>query len=332
MGSTFDELEVARSNSVIRVASAVAFAILYYDYALTFSTEVERFWQRPCSRVSLAYYLNRGMALFGHLPVLYEFYGMHAQAVGIPCSTLQMYHQMLVGITQVVVAALQIYRLYALYESSRRILYSLLALTGVACAIAGWAISQTWHNQTHVRIANPTAMRKNCDLRMSAREGKRTSAPPLSMDGSEVLEGTDTCTCVRTTDLAIIWIAVLLCDTVFFALIVNRVVRRQRWRGGLFTLLLRDGRALLVCHLANIITCLPPFRGVSVTITNVIATTLIARVMLNLRDPALTTGSCWWGASDGGITNDSTGLGVYDPGAPVPLNALAVGHTRSWRS
>lgn len=213
------------------------------------------------------------------------------------------------------------------------------------------------------------------------------------------------------TDLAIVWIAVLLCDTVFFALIVNRARRLNRLRGRLFKLLLRDGEpksflssgytrhanmfdlsqarntlrmrpclsvssscaytridnsALLVCHLANILTCLVRllpqsrcalypfadygpsrhegctgesgstvyivvgkkslylrqprssagisrgqrdnhkrvsiirFRGVHLLTSFLemwmcrIASTLIARLMLNLRDPKLAAGSqCW---------------------------------------
>lgn len=59
----------------------VVLAILYYDYALTLSTEVERFWRRPWSLVSFGFYLNRYLSLLGHIPVMYEFYGSMAQSV-----------------------------------------------------------------------------------------------------------------------------------------------------------------------------------------------------------------------------------------------------------
>ncbi|KAI0742661.1 hypothetical protein C8Q80DRAFT_1273283 [Daedaleopsis nitida] len=192
------------------------------------------------------------------------------------CSKLQMYHQILAGVMQLVVAALQMFRLYALYEASRKVLCLLLATAGMGIAIAGWAISQTWHTRavSNSNVPDLDVITTSCDLRISAQEGKY---------------------------LAIVWIAVLLCDTVFFALIVNRVRHLNRWRGRLFKLLLRDGAeyfaALLVCHLANILTCLVApleYRGSSVTITTVIASTLIARLMLNLRDPKLSAGSqCW---------------------------------------
>lgn len=46
-------------------------AILYYDYALTLSTEVERFWSSPSfSWGSTFFYLNRYLALFGHIPIV----------------------------------------------------------------------------------------------------------------------------------------------------------------------------------------------------------------------------------------------------------------------
>ncbi|KAG6871731.1 hypothetical protein C0993_002817, partial [Termitomyces sp. T159_Od127] len=45
--------------------------ILYYDYALTLSTEVERFWSSESfSWGSAFFYLNRYLALFGYIPIL----------------------------------------------------------------------------------------------------------------------------------------------------------------------------------------------------------------------------------------------------------------------
>ena len=55
--------------------------ILYYDYTLTFSAEVDRFWKGRFSFASFIFYFNRYLALSGHIPVLYEFYGTHDQKV-----------------------------------------------------------------------------------------------------------------------------------------------------------------------------------------------------------------------------------------------------------
>ncbi|KAH9916252.1 uncharacterized protein BXZ73DRAFT_105882 [Epithele typhae] len=54
---------------------AAGFAILYYDYFLTFSLEVERFWSRRFTLVSFAFFLNRYVLLLGHIPVIFEFFG-----------------------------------------------------------------------------------------------------------------------------------------------------------------------------------------------------------------------------------------------------------------
>jgi hypothetical protein len=46
--------------------------ILYYDYTLTFSREVEFFWPRKnrVGWVSSIYFLNRYVAIFGYIPIV----------------------------------------------------------------------------------------------------------------------------------------------------------------------------------------------------------------------------------------------------------------------
>jgi hypothetical protein len=48
--------------------------ILYYEYALTFSMEVERFWPQRFSWASCFFYLNRYLSLLGHIPVTMEYF------------------------------------------------------------------------------------------------------------------------------------------------------------------------------------------------------------------------------------------------------------------
>lgn len=45
-------------------------AILYYDHIVTFSAEVRYIWQKPLSRSSLIFFLNRYVICFGYIPVL----------------------------------------------------------------------------------------------------------------------------------------------------------------------------------------------------------------------------------------------------------------------
>jgi hypothetical protein len=50
--------------------------ILYYDYFLTLSWEVDRFWHpRPHTWASIVFFANRYIALLGHVPFLYRVYG-----------------------------------------------------------------------------------------------------------------------------------------------------------------------------------------------------------------------------------------------------------------
>ncbi|KAI0695255.1 hypothetical protein C8T65DRAFT_584461, partial [Cerioporus squamosus] len=230
--------------------------ILYYDYALTVDTEIERIWRRPWSLVSFGFFLNRYLSLLGHIPVMYEIYASMAQ-----CFELQMYHQLLAGVTQVVVGAMQVFRIYALYSGSRLVLLLLVTLVVLGCAISAWAVGHTW--QLHRSNVGNISERIGCDLTMSQAQGDY---------------------------LAAVWACVLVFDFVVFVLTLYRVFKvGRKWRGSIFTLMLRDDdvlrRVLFVCHLGNILTCLPAYRGITVTTTNVIATSLIARLMLNIRDP-----------------------------------------------
>ena len=52
--------------------SCTFLVILYYDYALTFSREVEFFWphENRVGWVSFLYFLNRYVAIFGYIPIV----------------------------------------------------------------------------------------------------------------------------------------------------------------------------------------------------------------------------------------------------------------------
>jgi len=75
-------------------------ALLYYDYILTFNTEVMRFWfplQFNCGTV--LFLLNRYVAIFGHIPFLTELFILDAKEK--QCHVLQLYHQCLTIIIHV---------------------------------------------------------------------------------------------------------------------------------------------------------------------------------------------------------------------------------------
>ncbi|KAI0656254.1 hypothetical protein C8Q70DRAFT_1013262 [Cubamyces menziesii] len=180
-----------------------------------------------------------------------------------------MYHQLVSGVTQVIVGALQTMRTYALCYRSRRVLLSLLGLCGVECIICAWAVTKIWQYTASGR-AEAVQMGDNigCDMTMSRLQGRYMAA---------------------------IWGCILIFDAVVFSLTFARVLKAGKlWHGSLFALLLRDGTiyfgVIFVCHLTNILTCLfahRVYRGFSVTVTNVIATSMMSRLMLKIRDPKL---------------------------------------------
>ncbi|OBZ75903.1 hypothetical protein A0H81_04255 [Grifola frondosa] len=91
------------------------------------------------------------------------------------------------------------------------------------------------------------------------------------------------------------YIVLLLADATVFLLTVVKVAQiRQHFPEGLFEIMLRDGiiyfGILVVLNISNICTLLladPPEKVISLTATNVMSSTLIARWILNLRDPNL---------------------------------------------
>jgi hypothetical protein len=60
------------SKSTLLTQSCAFLVILYYDYTLTFSREVEFFWphRNRIGWVSSIYFLNRYVAIFGYIPIV----------------------------------------------------------------------------------------------------------------------------------------------------------------------------------------------------------------------------------------------------------------------
>ncbi|KAI0647197.1 hypothetical protein C8Q79DRAFT_611506 [Trametes meyenii] len=64
-----------RSNNYLAVASLT---LLYYDFCLTFTAEVERFWKTArLSLFSALFVLNRYLGLLGPIPVMLEYFGSY---------------------------------------------------------------------------------------------------------------------------------------------------------------------------------------------------------------------------------------------------------------
>lgn len=56
--------------------------MLYYDYSLTISREIEHFWKGArLSFASALFVLNRYLGLLGPIPIFFEYFGHHVSPV-----------------------------------------------------------------------------------------------------------------------------------------------------------------------------------------------------------------------------------------------------------
>ncbi|OBZ74515.1 hypothetical protein A0H81_05313 [Grifola frondosa] len=252
-------ITIVHSNVVNRYLSSVAFALLYYDFVLTIPMEVERYWNGGRSWTSLFFFVNRYLSVLSHIPVIVEFFGIISEV-------LQLYHQLIAALTQCIVAILLMLRTYALYGRSRGILYLLIGICCLGGIVSLWAIISVRTSQV-VSYTDLIAA-TGCDLTLTTKQGYY---------------------------LAAAWSSILVFDGAVFVLTLIKALQVGRtWSGSLFKIMLRDGTiyfgVLLICYLFNILTYVlaePINKGVSTTITNVISSTLITRLMLNIRDPDL---------------------------------------------
>ncbi|KAL1939000.1 hypothetical protein VTO73DRAFT_11153 [Trametes versicolor] len=266
-------LTIAESNHINRVFAAIAFGILWYDFVLTIPIEVERYWKGGRSWAAIFYFLNRYLSVLSHIPVVVEFFAIMPESV-------------LAALTQFFVGVLLMLRTYALYNRNRRVVYLLASICAAGGAVSVWAIVSV--RSLHLRSFQDIAVYTGCDLTLSEKQGYCT--PPHTMIPCIITERF-----LSKLDLAAAWSSILVFDATVFVLTLTQALRVGRmFSHSLFHMMLRDGTIyfgiLVVCYGCNILTYIlaqPVYKGVSTTFTNVISTTLITRLMLNIRDPKL---------------------------------------------
>ncbi|KAF8908526.1 hypothetical protein CPB84DRAFT_1766837 [Gymnopilus junonius] len=259
---TLNDLAGFAVNYYINLA---AFTLLVYDYFLTFVPEVERFW---CSgRLNWAtgfFYFNRYASLLGHAPVMMEFFWSTANPAKISiCHSLQSYHQYLAIVIQLVVACIMIMRIYALYECSVKVLALQIIVAALAVAVGCWAVLG----------------------------GKKETFPDVLIPTGCA----SSLTRYQATRLGAAWGGLLFFDTLVFGMTLYKAFSFPHAKEiTLLTVLLRDGAVffciMVAANLGNMLTFMfgtPYTRGVATTLTNVLSSVMISRLMLNLRHPAL---------------------------------------------
>ncbi|KAF9525426.1 hypothetical protein CPB83DRAFT_859539 [Crepidotus variabilis] len=243
----------------------ISITILYYDYYLTFAMEIDRMWSRGGFSLAMTlFYVNRYVNIFGHIPVMVEYFWVSSSSHKIQiCHSLQSYHQYFSIVVQLVIATLLSIRVYALYGRRRRVLFLLFAVILAAFAAGCWSfISKKKEEKPSIYLPTGCAATHPRD---------------------------------EAIHLTIAWGGMLVFDMIIFLMTLYKALVVPRLgETSLLTILLRDGTLYFACiaasNLANMLTLVYGglfTRGVATTFTNVISSTMTSRLMLNLRHPAL---------------------------------------------
>ncbi|KAJ7436695.1 hypothetical protein FB451DRAFT_1307041 [Mycena latifolia] len=304
-----DNAEIQRELNANYYLNLVAFTLLFYEYFLTLDWEVSRYWAVEFKWPNLLFFANRYGALLGNIPVVIQFFWttpsspnkLIVRSLPCRCSSLETYHQYFILATQFVVGAMLLLRTYALYERNNRILAFIAVVSAGTIGVAVWAV-------------------------LSGKTGDNGVNLPLYIGCTYAISHS------KSLGLAGAWAGMATFDSMIFILTLYRAFSRHNANGlNLLGVLLRDGSVLIIvaASLSNILTFLPYTRGVVTTFANIIAAIMISRLMLNIRDPALSMrpeersrSTAWTGTGITGVFS-STRLefAALEAGAPLSANA-----------
>ncbi|KAJ6576065.1 hypothetical protein DFH09DRAFT_371921 [Mycena vulgaris] len=267
---------------------AISFTLLFYDYFLTLGWEISRYWGAKITWPTVLFFLNRYGTLLGNIPVVIQTFWTtpSTPTKTTVCRYLSSYHQYFIIIIQIIVGVMLILRTYALYERNNRVLGFLIVFSAGIICVGVWAI---------VSSGRPSEDNFNIPLYIGCTY---EMARPQSIG------------------MAIAWSAMGLFDCMIFLLTLCRALSQRHLTGlPLITVLIRDGSiyfgVMVISNLANILTFVfggPYTHGVATTFTNIISSIMISRLVLNLRDPTLSTTTTSTGFSRSG---DTYGEGVF---------------------
>ncbi|KAJ7463902.1 hypothetical protein B0H11DRAFT_83117 [Mycena galericulata] len=277
----------------------VSFTFLFYDYFLTLDWEVSRYWGSALTAPNGLFYLNRYGTLFGTIPVVVKYFW----------TTESTPHKIAMRASSVLPP---IFR----------------------CRDADNSWCDAYFADSRAVRAQPAHPRVDgmCQRR-SHRRGPRPSVDADDTTDLHLYIGCpSTVSSSQTRRLAAAWGGMGVFDCTIFFLTLYRAL--TRWRSNevnLLTVLIRDGSiyfgVIVMSNLANILTFLlggPYTRGIATTFTNVISSIMISRLMLNLRDPSLSSVS-------GRLSESATvtGDGIFSTYLPTTPGeqGMTVNHT-----
>ncbi|THU81417.1 hypothetical protein K435DRAFT_972356 [Dendrothele bispora CBS 962.96] len=115
--------EVASNFRLTNYLYLSSLAFLYYDHLITFGLEVHLIWKRSFRLSSYLFCLNRYFLPLGNIVVTYSLFTTSISLSS--CKQFSLYHEILLGLSQIIVALNLGLRIYAVYLRSRVILVSL---------------------------------------------------------------------------------------------------------------------------------------------------------------------------------------------------------------
>ncbi|KDR79537.1 hypothetical protein GALMADRAFT_154408 [Galerina marginata CBS 339.88] len=267
-----------------------SFVILYYDYFLTVQDEYDRYWlsARKFTFGWTLFFINRYVVILGNIPVMYLYFWSGSEPDRLQrCLTIGDYHEFLIVVSQVVIGSIVILRTRAIYGRSRRILFLLVV---VAVAVTAYGMRSILLEKVDI-YSKSDLTSSGCLL-------------PLSNDGARGMYFLSTphyydslrLQFLFLLGLAEAWSGHVCFDSLVFFLTLYKSLTSKRAGFSILTVMLRDGTIYFgVMVLASISVILsfelyPDYlKGMTSTATNVLSSTMISRLMLNLRDPLLST-------------------------------------------
>ncbi|KIM39719.1 hypothetical protein M413DRAFT_446623 [Hebeloma cylindrosporum] len=259
---------VEQQQLVNKYVGVASFVILYYDYFLTLPLECSRYWSSPrITWASTFFYLNRYLSVLGHFPVIFQQFWISSDPDRISvCMRLTSFHQYLALVIQVIVGALLLMRTYALYNCRLAVLLGLCILSMAFISYAVWRVMSVQTFEYSVKDLPLTG----CHL-------------PISQHSSQAL--------------ASVWTVMFSFDVlIFFMTLYKSLTCKRDGNSTILHVMLRDGTiyfgVMMVACVSVILSFrmfLPYERGLTTTLTNSLSSTMVSRLMLNIRDPKLSS-------------------------------------------
>ncbi|KAH9035253.1 hypothetical protein EDB84DRAFT_1485522 [Lactarius hengduanensis] len=251
---------LATQFMVTHILTFTPYSIIYYDYFLTLSDEVELFWLHP-DKFNLFSYLflfNRYVSFFGNLQIL--IFGLIGRIDFIlqSCRASHIYHMVLLLVQQTVVGVLCVMQIHAIYQS-RRVLVFLISIAVIGVAVACWSMYALSTDLPYPVVISSVL---GCSRVVGETEGFYS---------------------------AISWTGCLVLDTTVFALLLYETVRVGRGVRLLDTMM-RNATVyysiLSLVNLSNILMLRYASSGLrtsTIALTNALSCTLISRIIFDLR-------------------------------------------------